>query len=130
MAAVTGNCISLQEIDPRHKSALGMSHGRDSGTILFQSRQNDSWQITRICAEGGQPEFTGLEVDGLIIGGGIDVSPDGRHFADSTTKRTDMTQRGVLLRPTQILRFAIRIAERVRKQRAGIVSRPERIGPV
>ena len=65
----------------------GVAWTSDSRTILYQSRHNDSWQIMRISSESGQPEFTGLEVDGLIIGGGIDVSPDGRHFAYSSTKR-------------------------------------------
>ena len=55
---------------------------KDSGAILFAERKGEAlYQISRISVDGGKPEFTGLEINGLVEGNAIAVSPDGLQLA-------------------------------------------------
>ena len=59
---------------------------KDGRAILFATADPTAearhWQIKRVSAEGGQPEFTGLEVRDL---GPFSVSPDGSRIAFTST---------------------------------------------
>jgi Tol biopolymer transport system component len=57
---------------------------RDNRTILFVQPNGDKRRILRIPAEGGSPEFTGIEVIGDILN--MDISPDASRIAYSVTK--------------------------------------------
>jgi len=55
---------------------------KDGKSILFKKLGNvsDSWQLTRVPADGGKPEFTGLEAGGLAW---LDLNADGSRIAFS-----------------------------------------------
>jgi hypothetical protein len=53
----------------------------DGRHIVFGRKipgNNDQWRVMRVAVAGGEPEFTGLEVTGLLY---LDVSPDGSRIA-------------------------------------------------
>ena len=58
---------------------------KDGRGIVFATHgafPSGDWQIMRIEADGGKPEFTGLTVKALST---FDLSPDGSRIAFSTT---------------------------------------------
>jgi Tol biopolymer transport system component len=56
---------------------------KDGQTILFSQKSGSKAQIMRVAAQGGTPEFTGIEADGFM--GGMDISPEGSRLAFSAT---------------------------------------------
>ena len=62
---------------------FSLAWGKDGQTILFSQRNGDKTQIMRIPAQGGTPEFTGIEAEGWI--GDMEISPDGFRIAFSAT---------------------------------------------
>jgi Tol biopolymer transport system component len=64
-----------------------LAWSKDSRAILFVQPSpvsQDNWRIMRIPAEGGAPEFTGVEVAGQVLS--MDQSPDGSRIAFTTSK--------------------------------------------
>jgi Tol biopolymer transport system component len=56
---------------------------RDGRSIYFVARTAEKDRVMRIAADGGQPESTGLDVDGLNY---FDLSPDASRIAFVTTR--------------------------------------------
>jgi Tol biopolymer transport system component len=61
-----------------------LTWSRDGRSIFFVMRTDgDKDRVMRVSADGGQPEFTGVEVDGL---NDFDLSPDGERIASGTVR--------------------------------------------
>jgi Tol biopolymer transport system component len=60
----------------------GLAWTKDGRAILFAAQEGTKWRLMRVNADGGQPEFTGLQMDGL---GTFAASPDGSRVAFSST---------------------------------------------
>ncbi len=59
---------------------------KDGRWILLAKRHDDSWQLLRIPVEGGEPQPTGVELDGNLSQRTIDLSPDGSRIAFTNSK--------------------------------------------
>lgn len=59
----------------------------DGRGILFDQPHDDKFRILRLPAEGGAPEFTGVELPSRIQN--LDVSPDGSRIAFSSARTVD-----------------------------------------
>jgi hypothetical protein len=71
--------IATSDVPSQTNSILWTTGGK---AIQFKAlgKTADSWQIMRLPADGGNPEFTGLEVNGLLW---FDLNPDGSRMAFS-----------------------------------------------
>jgi dipeptidyl aminopeptidase/acylaminoacyl peptidase len=59
----------------------------DGRRILFNKRRDDKpmWQIVWVSADGGTPQFAGVEIDDVRLQG-MELSPDGSRLAYASTK--------------------------------------------
>jgi len=82
-ASVHTDGTGYREIPAPPEAGGGYGWTADGRSLLFIEKQNEKSRFMRISAEGGQPEFTGIEVAGNIQS--WDVNSDGT-LAYNTTK--------------------------------------------
>jgi hypothetical protein len=79
VVGVNGDDYRILARDDEPKRSVAWT--ADGRYIVFGKKapgNNDQWRVMRVAAEGGEPEFTGLEVTGLLY---LAVSPDGSRIA-------------------------------------------------